>query len=141
MGNCFLLRGAHVPLPPAKQIARSSEGQAQALNPLPLHRWCALMEQGIIDHFLWEKLQDLQGAVSFLEEVSPQLGWRGARRSQAGRTNCFGSQKHLHSHTRVAPGFAALPSCWDYTAFSLATCTTSCKTDQIKCGDSPIRHP
>lgn len=137
----FLLE-VHLCLCPApRQMPRSSEGQALALNPLPLHRCCALMEQGIINHLPWEMLQDLRGAVSFQEEVSPQLGWRGARRSQAGRDNCFGSQNHLHSHIWVAPGSAALPSCWDYTAFSLATCTTSCKTDQIKCEDFPTRRP
>lgn len=141
MGHLVSPRGAPVPLPCAQTNAQSSEGQALALNPLPLHRCCALMEQGIINHLPWEMLQDLRGAVSFQEEVSPQLGWRGARRSQAGRDNCFGSQNHLHSHIWVAPGSAALPSCWDYTAFSLATCTTSCKTDQIKCEDFPTRRP
>lgn len=99
---------ACAPLPPPSQANdQSSEGRAQARNPLPLHSWCALMEQGIINHLSREKWQDVRGAVSFLEEVSPQLGWRGARRSQVGRTNCFGCQKHLHSHIGVAPGFSA----------------------------------
>lgn len=68
-----------------KQRGASTSSQSTSLTQ-------ALMEWGVINHFQWEKQQDLGGAVSsleelsFLEEVFPQLGW-GARRSQAGRTN------------------------------------------------------
>lgn len=105
-----------------KQWGASTSSQSSSLTQV-------VCSHGIGDHKSPSvgKAAGLQGAVSFLKEVSPQLRWRGARRSQAGRANCFGSQKHLHSHIQVVPGFAALPSCWDYTAFSLATCTTSCK--------------
>lgn len=146
VGNRFLLRGACAPLAPCKH-SKCSEAQSSRSTSVRRTRgspgrWCARMAWGFMNNLRWEEQWDLRGAASFLEQVSPQLGWGARRRVRlAGLTVLGKPEASAFSRTVVTPGFASLLSWWDDTAFSLATRTISCKTDQTKWKDSPIGHP